>query len=79
MLAFNQNVVVIVIKYNANININKCNANINKESCYFYNLAKFLHCVIIKSIPKAPSYIQNIFDLVKKLINIKIDSEHTLI
>ncbi|XP_018359966.1 PREDICTED: uncharacterized protein LOC108759149 [Trachymyrmex cornetzi] len=44
-----------------------------------YNLAAFLHGLIVKSIPKATSNIENSFELVQKLQNIKIDHGFTLV
>jgi len=40
-----------------------------------YNLGTFLHGLIVKSIPKAASNIENSFELVQKLKNIKIDHD----
>ncbi|KYN18734.1 hypothetical protein ALC57_08963 [Trachymyrmex cornetzi] len=44
-----------------------------------YNLAAFLHSLIVKSIPKAASNIENSFELVQKLKNIKIDHGFSLV
>ncbi|KYN10015.1 hypothetical protein ALC57_17849, partial [Trachymyrmex cornetzi] len=44
-----------------------------------YNLAAFLHRLIVKSIPKAASNIENSFELVKNLKNIKIDNGFSLV
>ncbi|XP_025262219.1 probable cytochrome P450 6a14 [Camponotus floridanus] len=44
-----------------------------------YSLALFLHKVMIKNFPIAPSHINNSFDLVHKLADIHIDDDSVLI
>ena len=40
-----------------------------------YNLSWFLHSIINDSIPEAPSFIKNSFDLINKLKNVKFEPD----
>jgi hypothetical protein len=44
-----------------------------------YGLATFLHEIISKNIPEAPSRVDNSFQLVQKLIEKRVDPDYTLI
>ena len=45
----------------------------------FYNLASFLHGIIADSLPETPSHIKNSYDLIKKLKNVKLESDSVLV
>jgi len=44
-----------------------------------YNLATFLHKILIKNIPVTDSHLNNSFDLVQKLKDIQVDDDYILI
>jgi len=44
-----------------------------------YNLATFLHKILIKNIPVTNSHLNNSFDLVQKLKDIQVDNDYILI
>jgi len=44
-----------------------------------YNLATFLHKILIKNIPVSDSHLNNSFDLVQKLKDIQVDDDYILI
>ncbi|XP_018368045.1 PREDICTED: uncharacterized protein LOC108764350 [Trachymyrmex cornetzi] len=44
-----------------------------------YDLAAFLHRLIVESVPEAPSHVNNSYDLIEKLKSIKIKSGYSLV
>jgi len=44
-----------------------------------YNLATFLHKILIKNIPVTNNHLNNSFDLVQKLKDIQVDDDYILI